>query len=434
MKVIGMDVGTTGICGVVLDAESGRVLQSKTVNSEAFIATPNEWERIQDVTTILSIATRILDTLLEGAEGEVAAIGLTGQMHGIVYVNAEGEAVSPLYTWQDERGNLPYGDTTYAGHLGSFSGYGNVTDFYNREKGLVPRDAVTYCTIHDYLGMVLCKNKKPVLHASDAASLGLYDAEQKKFQYDYHERVTDAFEIIGKYRDIPVSVAIGDNQASVFSTLASEGDLLINIGTGSQISIVSDHPITAENVECRPYVDGKYLIVGSALCGGRAYSLLKDFYKQVLDAADCGEMDAYGVMDAMLANKTDTTLRVDTRFAGTRSNANIRGSISNISVDNLTPSDLTLGVLYGMVEELYGMYRAMGEKRNGIVGSGNGVRKNKALIRIAEQVFGGRLRVPLYTEEAACGAALFALVACGKYRTVSEVQELIQYQEEAENA
>ena len=76
------------------------------------------------------------------------------------------------------------------------------------------------------------------------------------------------------------------------------------------------------------------------------------------------------------------------------------------------------------------MYLGMGERRVGIVGSGNGVRKNKALIRIAEQVFGGQLRVPLYTEEAACGAALFALVACGKCRGVSEVQRLIKYAEE----
>ena len=48
MKVIGIDIGTTSICGVVLDAENGKVLKSKNVNSEAFIDTHNEWEKIQD--------------------------------------------------------------------------------------------------------------------------------------------------------------------------------------------------------------------------------------------------------------------------------------------------------------------------------------------------------------------------------------------------
>ena len=429
MKVIGIDIGTTSICGVVLNSADGCVEISKTVNSEAFISTPNEWEKIQNVEKIVSIATEILDSFIDKYKGEIGAIGLTGQMHGIVYVDADGSAVSPLYTWQDARGDLAYGETTYAKHLGSFSGYGNVTDFYNRQNGLVPDGAVGYCTVHDYFGMVLCKNTSPILHVSDAASLGLYDIEKKKFDYDYSPKISDGFELIGKYKDIPVSVAIGDNQASVFSTLANENDLLINVGTGSQVSIVSDRMIIADGVECRPYVDGKYLIVGAALCGGRAYSLLRDFYKKLLEAAGNKDADVYGIMEKMLDEKLDTTLAVDTRFAGTRSDATVRGSVSNICTDNFTPSDMTAGVLRGMVDELYAMYLLMGERRTGIVGSGNGVRKNKALIRIAQQVFGGKLRVPLYTEEAACGAALFALVAVGGGQKVSDVQNLIRYEE-----
>ena len=428
MKVVGIDIGTTSICGVVLDGESGRVDCSKTLNSNAFITTPNEWEKIQNVEKIISIAVGILDSFLDAYKGEVAAIGLTGQMHGIVYVDENGRAVSPLYTWQDARGDLLYNGTTYAKHLGSFAGYGNVTDFYNRENGLVPKDAVGYCTIHDYLGMVLCGNRAPVMHASNAASLGLYDLAQKKFCYDNPVKVTDAFEIIGAYRQIPVSVAIGDNQASVFSTLANEDHLLINVGTGSQISIVSAQPIWADGIECRPYVDGKYLIVGAALCGGRAYSLLKEFYKKLLDAAGVPDADVYGIMEKMLSEKTQTTLKVDTRFAGTRGDATVRGSITNVSTDNLTPTDLTAGVLRGMMEELLGMYRLMGVTRAGIVGSGNGIRRNRALVQIAEEVFGGRLLVPLYTEEAACGAALFALVAIQNRHTVSVVQKLIRYE------
>jgi sedoheptulokinase len=414
----------------VLDEKSGAVVASETVISDAFLATELEWEKIQDVSKIIGIATSILDSFLEKYEGETKAIGLTGQMHGILYVDGQGAAVSPLYTWQDERGNQPYKDTTYAAYLGSFAGYGNVTDFYNRQNGLRPMEAVNYCTVQDYRGMVLCENSTPILHASNAASLGLYDVEKRTFAYDYHAQVTDAFEVIGTYRNIPVAVAIGDNQASVFSTLANEADLLINVGTGSQISIVSDRPLQKENVECRPYVNGKYLIVGAALCGGRAYSLLKDFYTALLTAAGCCDTDVYGMMTQMIENKTETTLCVDPRFAGTRSDASVRGSIRNLSEENFTPADLTLGVLRGMMEELYGMYRSMGETRCGIVGSGNGIRKNKRLQRVAQEVFGVPLVIPLYQEEAACGAALFALVACSEDKDVSQVQRLIQYAKE----
>ena len=67
MKVIGIDIGTTSICGVLLDAENGKVLRSKTVNSEAFIDTPNEWEKIQDVAKIIAIASEVLDSFLESS-------------------------------------------------------------------------------------------------------------------------------------------------------------------------------------------------------------------------------------------------------------------------------------------------------------------------------------------------------------------------------
>ena len=37
MEIIGIDIGTTSICGVVINAENGEVLKSKTVNSNAFL-------------------------------------------------------------------------------------------------------------------------------------------------------------------------------------------------------------------------------------------------------------------------------------------------------------------------------------------------------------------------------------------------------------
>ena len=265
MKAIGLDIGTTGISGVLLDAEGGTLLRSITRASDAFIEGCAPFEKIQSVEKIISIADGILEELMEA---DVSAIGVTGQMHGIVYVDDDGKAVSPLYTWQDGRGDLPYGDGSYASHLGAATGYGCVTDLYNRENGIRPKNAVSFATIHDYYVMNLSSLKEPILHASDAASFGCYDAEKMCFHYDYHPRVEGGYALAGEYRGIPVAVAIGDNQASVLST-AREGDLLINVGTGSQVSMVSPTPVYADGIEVRPYFEGKYLLVGPALCGGR---------------------------------------------------------------------------------------------------------------------------------------------------------------------
>ena len=427
MKVVGIDIGTTSVCGVLIDATTGCVEKSVTKNSSAFIEGCADWEKIQSVNKIMTVATDILKSLI-AASSEVGAIGVTGQMHGIVYTDKDGDAVSPLYTWQDGRGNLPYKDVTYAKYLNSFSGYGNVTDFYNTENGIKPESAVSYSTIHDYFVMQLCGLKKPIIHTSDAASFGCYDLENNRFNYACTAEITGDYRIAGEYKGIPVSVAIGDNQASVFSTLANEEDILVNIGTGSQISVISDKIADNMQVETRPYFENKYLIVGAALCGGRAYSMLKNFYAEVLGyIKKVDDDEVYRIMNDMLRNAKSSSFKVDTRFAGTRLNSEITGGISGITTENFTPSALTYGVLCGMTDELLNMYEKMGICKSGIVGSGNGIRKNKALVRIFEERLGAKMKIPSHLEEAAFGAAMFAMIAGGKFKNAKEVQSIISY-------
>lgn len=425
MKAIGIDIGTTSVCGVLINAANGCVEKSVTKNSEAFISTENEWEKIQSVDKIMATALEILDSLICD---DTAVIGVTGQMHGIVYTDSDGKAASPLYTWQDERGNLSYKDTTYAKYLGSFTGYGNVTDFYNVRNGIRPNNAVGYCTIHDYFVMQLCGLKKPIMHSSDAASFGCYDLASNSFSYNCGAEVTTEYRIAGEYKGIPVSVAIGDNQASVFSTLAGENDILVNVGTGSQISIISDRAVAAEGIETRPYFEGKYLVVGAALCGGRAYSILKNFYSQIFEYINKLDDDkVYDIMNRMLENAKATDFKVDTRFAGTRFNPNVTGSITGITPENFTPSALTYGVLCGMADELFNMYGKMGKTKSGLVGSGNGIRKNKSLVRIFEDKLNSKMKIPAHIEEAAFGAALFGLTACGEFENAAQAQSIIKY-------
>ncbi len=425
MQIIGIDLGTTSVCGVVIDCETGKVLKSKTVNSDAFIDTPKPFEKIQSPDKIISLAKDILDGFISE---DTVSIGVTGQMHGIVYTDKDGKAVSPLYIWQDQRGNEQYRDTTYAKHLGSNTGYGNVTDFYNRINGIRPESALGYSTIHDYLVMQLCGLKKAKVHISDAASFGLFDLESKTFRYDCDIDAVDGYSVAGTYKNIPVSVAIGDNQASVFSTLSGEDGVLLNVGTGSQVSVVSDKIIESENLETRPYFEDKYLIVGAALCGGRAFAVLKDFYKALIGyAAPVCDGDVYKIMDEMVLSAT-APLTVDTRFSGTRADDSILGSITGISTENFTPQNLTLGVLEGMAEELYALYKEMNITKNSLVGSGNGIRKNKPFIKLSEDRFGATLKIPAHKEEAAFGAALYGAISAKVFSCAREAQKLIKYE------
>jgi len=424
-QLVGIDIGTTSICGAVIDVETGEVIHTVTEKNGLFIETEEKYEKIQSAEKIIEAAASVLNSLINE---KTAAIGVTGQMHGIVYTNAEGYSVSPLYTWQDGRGDIEYKERmTYAEYLGSYTGYGNVTDFFNRQNGKVPTNATGYCTIQDYFVMRICGLKKALMHITDAASLGLFDLKNKKFNYDCNIETVDGYVIAGKYKGIPVSVAIGDNQASVLSSI-TENDVLINVGTGSQISFISDSIKVSELMETRPFFDGKYLIVGAALCGGRAYAILKDFYKKILGyVADSDDSDIYEIMGKML-EKAKFSLSVDTRFSGTRVNKDVKGSVNGITEDNFTPEALTKGVLDGMIDELLQMYNSTEIKKNGLVGSGNGIRKNIYLVETAERKLNKKMRIPKNTEEAAVGAAMYGGVSAGVYKNALEAaSSVIKY-------
>ena len=123
MKAIGLDIGTTTICVVVLDGETGDVVESRTVANDTFLNSNHAYEKTQDADCILVKVNEIIQQLIE-THGHINCIGVTGQMHGILYVNKEGNAISPLYTWQDSRGDLLYtSEETYAQYLTKKTGY-----------------------------------------------------------------------------------------------------------------------------------------------------------------------------------------------------------------------------------------------------------------------------------------------------------------------
>ena len=125
------------------------------------------------------------------------------------------------------------------------------------------------------------------MHTSDAASFGVFDIENGEFYSDRLEKagidtailpeVVDDYRVIGYYKNAPVTVAIGDNQAS-FIGAAEIRTAFSLIWNGSQVSIICDFvPENLPKIECRPLGNKKYILVGSALCGGRAYSILEKF-------------------------------------------------------------------------------------------------------------------------------------------------------------
>lgn len=444
MKIIGLDIGTTSISGLVYDLEQRCVLHVITASNPADLpGNQGEWERLQDPESTLQSVEKVLEQLL-AREPEAAGIGLTGQMHGIVYTDLTGKHVSPLYTWQDGRGGVFYdndieGAHTYAQKLSEVTGYatapgyGLATHFYNVKHGLVPHEAVSMCTIADYVAMRLAGRTTPLMDATQAAGLGCYSFAADDFDKlalakagvhpDMLPQVVPSGTLVGLTNDgLAVYTSIGDNQASFLGSVAyPEEAMLINIGTGSQLSVLmADFTGYAGELEARPYPGGSVLLVGAALSGGKSYALLEQFFRQIIEAYTGGtQSKLYPLMDTLLQNESSSSgLMVKPQFLGTRLSPEARGSIEGITLGNFTPGMLAHAFLQGMVDELYAFYRSIGDAEPAkpwtrLIGSGNALRTNPVLCKKVEERFGLPLLLNADSEEAAVGAALCAAVGAG---------------------
>lgn len=444
MHFIGIDIGTSSICGVIYNCWDERT-ESILVENKAGIDSTNPWEKLQDAEWILTSVVQMVENF-ESRYSDIKGIGVAGQMHGIVYVNNMGEAVSPLYTWQDSRGNLIINNhITYAEFLTDYSGYhlstgyGLVTHFYNVKNAIVPDEAAKLCTIMDYVVMKLSGRKSPITDYSNAAGLGFFNIDECKFDTRVLSAIgidasilpdVDASAVLaGHYNaSIPVYAAIGDNQASFIASVKNrERELHVTIGTSSQLSVYSPDFYKVESLNIRPFPGGGFILVGAALSGGYSLSVLQSFFESVLALSnkEATIEDFYDIINNIdYQRDSETSLTVETLFAGTRSTPRAKGSISNISSTNFTAINLIHGFLRGICNEIYRFYAAIpSELKKGkdtLVVSGNAVKKNKLLTKLLKETFNFEIIKSDYEEDAAFGACIAAMVG-GQYLSTFDI-------------
>lgn len=104
MNFLGMDVGTGGTRAVLID-ENGQVIASASCEHAPFRSPhpgwaeqdPDDWWRAAQVAIREVLATSGVKS------SEIGAIGLTGQMHGAVMLDADGKVLRPSLIWCDQR-------------------------------------------------------------------------------------------------------------------------------------------------------------------------------------------------------------------------------------------------------------------------------------------------------------------------------------------
>ncbi|MBE6707738.1 MAG: hypothetical protein E7578_00675 [Ruminococcaceae bacterium] len=444
---VGIDIGTTSISIAVLDINKLCICKTYTLPYNCDI--PNTYcdLREQDPDLIYKNVQILLAEVNEEFP-HISSIGVTGQMHGILYIDKKGNAVSPLINWQDKRGDRLFEDTvSYCSKIFEItgeavpSGYGLATLFYDHHNDRVPENAYSFCSIMDYVAIKLTGSTTPVIHSSVANSFGLFDLKKCCFKTDkinmlginipHIPQVTDDYLITGYYGTAAVSVAIGDNQASYLGSVKDiDNSILVNIGTGSQISAVTDTLEVNNDLEIRPLVKDKYIVCGAALCGGSAYALLEKFFRSYIRSAKNDTSSQYDIINELAKdayiNKIPA-LTVNTLFKGKRSDTSITGSILGITDTNFTPGALALGFINGICRELYEYAEGMVNNKTTVVASGNAVQRIEIFKDVISDMFSLPVRVTSGCEEAATGTALFSALTAGYLEDIHALSKYINY-------
>lgn len=473
--VLGLDVGTTSVSVVPVVAD-GTVLPSTSREHGADLTPERPWESLQDAATLLDTAQELLQATTNEL-GSPKAIGVCSQMHGGVYIDDAGRPVSPLYTWLDGRGNLPVdagfaggrdleqAKPSYAAQLSRLtnsalsSGFAVVTHFALQSSDSVPPGARAIVTAGDFVAMALAGRTRPLMDPSQAHGFGAYDiaagdwnserARAAGMPLTLLPEIAPAGTILGNWDRSPgtqVTTCVGDNQASVLGAAENfRQDAILSIGTSGQVSVhlhetESPHP----GIEIRPFPAPGYLGVGASLTGGKAYQILRDFYNNVCNRfgnAPATEIDykqltdsaaelLQSLMDEGRSVVDDPDLpRVDTRFVGARTDPETRASIRNLTPWNFDVGHLTLALLSGMIGELHQLFellpREVQAHTRRLCLTGNALRRNPVLRKLAELHFSLPGYLSSYTEEAAVGAAMVAGVGSGMWSGYEEASRAV---------
>ncbi|HRU06726.1 MAG TPA: xylulokinase, partial [Candidatus Brocadiia bacterium] len=101
--LLGIDIGTSGTKSLLCDA-AGRILATATHEHPCYQPKPNWSEQMPEDWWKTTVAAARQVVQKAGVNGkDVQGIGLSGQMHGLVCLGADGQPLRPAILWNDQR-------------------------------------------------------------------------------------------------------------------------------------------------------------------------------------------------------------------------------------------------------------------------------------------------------------------------------------------
>lgn len=306
---VGLDIGTSATKGVLV-ADDGRVLANTAADYPLLTPRPGWTEQHPDDWWRASVAVlRQLAETAAAAGAEIAAVGLSGQMHGSVFLDRDDRVVRPALLWNDARTGAECAaiEERLGGRerLVAITGNaaspgmqapkilwlrGHEPESYARlARILLPKDlvrlrlaGVAATDAADASGTLLLdlasrRYSDEVLRALDIPRAWLPEVFEGP---DVTGRVTaEAAALTGLPAGTPVVAGGGDNAcAAIGAGVLAEGQGVCSLGTSATISIRADRPLVdpagALNVFCDSA--GGWHLMGVVLSAGGALRWMVD--------------------------------------------------------------------------------------------------------------------------------------------------------------
>ncbi|XP_052448259.1 sedoheptulokinase [Carassius gibelio] len=434
--VLGVDLGTTSVKVVLLDARSETVTDRCCVPTHSDISsTSHTHAKEQDPARIIAALDQCMDALPKDKLKKVKCIGVCGQMHGIVLWKSKSgcewlskaeivrfipKDVSQLVTWQDGRcsadflSSLPKPDS----HQSVATGFGCATIFwYMKHRPEFLSGFSDAGTIQDYVVSMLCSLDKCVMTGQNAASWGYFNTNSNKwntqilkdagFPVQLLPVMVESGAVAGhtssEWFGIPahtaVGAALGDFQCSVYSCMTDKGDAVLNMSTSAQLTFGMPAEFTPPSspdplspVAYFPYFHSSYLAVAASLNGGNVMAtfvrMLDSWMKEF--GLEVNESTIYSRLIQSALAQPDTDLTVTTALLGERHDPTSSASVSQISPSNLSLGHVTRAVCRGIIENMATMMPPQSLRAAGvrcIIGSGSALSCNTVLQQEVERVF-----------------------------------------------
>lgn len=451
-KYIGVDLGTSSI-KLLLVSQDGHI--EKTASEEYPISFPQPGWSEQDPELWWSSFKKALAELIKDTDvSKIAALGVAGQMHGLVALDKDDKVIRPAILWNDSRtdAEVDYLNneigadkiSEYTANI-AFAGFTapkllwmrkhEHDNFYNIRKIMLPKD---------YLNFRLTGSH--VTDYSDASGTLLLDVENKRWSeemmeicqvtYDRLPVLHESYEVIGKIRNsvadelglphgIKVVTGAGDNAAAAIGTgVVGNGLCNISLGTSGTIFISSDvfRAVPGNALHVFAHADGGYHLMGCMLS---AASCNKWLYEDILGTTDY--KDVWKKIDREKLGRNSVFFLP--YMMGERSPINdtdVRGTFVGLSLAT-TKYDMALAVLEGVafaLRDSLEVARGIGLDiyRSFICGGGA---KSDLWRKIICNVLKVDFDLPKTEAGPGMGAAMLAMVGDGAYENVGQCIESV---------